>query len=456
MRSQKSVLIPTFASLLVGLAAVSAGAGCSSASTPAGGAPGSGTPGGGPGAGQNGDAGGGGTTAEDGGPTAGDDGGPSGPSGGEDGGASPNEDAATGGPVAIPPMWDSGCGPVTSVAVTIAGGVVTLAGTVRSWSTNAGNTAGEYGNGTLGANSGSVYSAQGISNAIQVSAGTQSTCVLLNNGTVQCMGDNQYGEIGTGQQSPETNPNITVPTTVTGITTATAIASSELGTCAILQSSSSVCWGDWSSSPNPTPAVNPGWATGVTDVAAGDYGSGDNEFCAVVSGAVKCLGTDTDGNLSPTFLQSGVLQVAVGHNFQCAVLSGGTAQCWGANDVGQLGNGTNTDADNPVTVTGLTGATAIAANGVAACAIVAGGEVMCWGSNQNGSLGNGSGQDSNVPVQAMGLTGVTSISMSVYTSFVCAISAGNLYCWGGNNQPGSSSANLVTPTLMNPSLCTTP
>jgi alpha-tubulin suppressor-like RCC1 family protein len=63
-------------------------------------------------------------------------------------------------------------------------------------------------------------------------------------------------------------------------------------------------------------------------------------------------------------LTSGVTAIAVGGgNATCAIVSG-SAECWGYNGIGELGNGTNTSSTTPVQVTGLTsGLTAISAGG---------------------------------------------------------------------------------------------
>src|SRR3546814_12774433 len=59
----------------------------------------------------------------------------------------------------------------------------------------------------------------------------------------------------------------------------------------------------------------------------------------------------------------------------CAVLGDSTAQCWGYNHSGQLGNGGNDDSNAPVTVSGLTGATGIAAGAYHTCALLVDGKI---------------------------------------------------------------------------------
>ncbi|MSO86800.1 MAG: RCC1 repeat-containing protein, partial [Acidimicrobiia bacterium] len=84
----------------------------------------------------------------------------------------------------------------------------------------------------------------------------------------------------------------------------------------------------------------------------------------------------------------------------CALLTGGTIQCWGL----QLGNGTNTDSNVPVGVTGITDAIAVAAGLYHSCALLTGGTIKCWGNNDYGELGNGTNTDSYVPVAVIGST----------------------------------------------------
>jgi alpha-tubulin suppressor-like RCC1 family protein len=108
-------------------------------------------------------------------------------------------------------------------------------------------------------------------------------------------------------------------------------------------------------------------------------------------------------------------------------------KCWGADSEGELGDGSvNYSATpDPQTVSGLSGATALAVGYEDACAIVSKGDVVCWGYGYDGELGNGSDSETAFPVKVAGISGVKAVSVGEST--VCArLSNGTLDCWGSN------------------------
>ena len=246
--------------------------------------------------------------------------------------------------------------------------------------------------------------------ASSVSGGAKNTCILARDGGVWCTGDNSAGQTG----SANLLDTVPVPVHVQDITGALAVASGQSHSCILLGDKTVSCLGGNShgqlgdgsvqGSRVPTPVVG---LTGVTQIAAGQYHS-----CALLTGGeVRCWGENSDGQLGNASFTASNVPVAVvgvstavavaaaGSNTTCAVLADTTARCWGGNGFGQLGNGSNFRSNVPVTVSGLSGVTAMAPGQNHTCAVFSApavlatqtkpatsaitGGVRCWGCQQH-------------------------------------------------------------------------
>jgi alpha-tubulin suppressor-like RCC1 family protein len=79
-------------------------------------------------------------------------------------------------------------------------------------------------------------------------------------------------------------------------------------------------------------------------------------------------------------------------------------KCWGGNGSGQLGDGTKTNSSTPLDVLTLSsGVSAISAGYGNTCALLGGGVVKCWGANYVGQLGDGTLTERLTPTAVVGL-----------------------------------------------------
>jgi alpha-tubulin suppressor-like RCC1 family protein len=171
--------------------------------------------------------------------------------------------------------------------------------------------------------------------------------------------------------------------------------------------------------------------------------AGLGHTCVVVGGTAKCFGANnygqvgnnsgTDALLSQDVsgLSSGVSAISAGDWHNCALVTGGGVKCWGRNTSGQLGNNSLTNQRTPVNVSGMSsGINSLTGGSLHTCALTAGGGVKCWGYGASGQLGNGGTAVQKTPVDVTGLTsGVTAITAGLHHT--CALtSGGGVKCWG--------------------------
>jgi alpha-tubulin suppressor-like RCC1 family protein len=132
-----------------------------------------------------------------------------------------------------------------------------------------------------------------------------------------------------------------------------------------------------------------------------------------------------------------VRQIATGSSHACAITNTSGLRCWGLGNYGQIGNGHRYGENpRPTAVRGLTrGVIDVAAGEAFTCALTRAGAVKCWGSNTDGTLGTlrviGSARQTT-PVAVTGLqSGVVAIDAG--TSHACALlRTGGVKCWGTN------------------------
>ena len=96
--------------------------------------------------------------------------------------------------------------------------------------------------------------------------------------------------------------------------------------------------------------------------------------------------------------------VSSGSSHTCAIHSGGEVRCWGWGYSGQMGNGASTSYQyTPVSVSGISAASSVSAGDEHTCAVLSGGTVQCWGYGYYGQLGNGKSTTSqSTPVEVLG------------------------------------------------------
>ena len=259
------------------------------------------------------------------------------------------------------------------------------------------------------------------SNAGSIAGGNGHACVGLPSGKVQCWGTNNYGQLGNKSNKASSRPVYVVNRKGTQLKDVIQVSGGGNTTCALFRNKAVQCWGDNS------------------------FGALGNNSTKNSSRAVSVL-RDT---AMPAIRLSGIEQIATGTNYSCALLSNHRVKCWGANDSGQLGIGSDDGLAHrtPVYVqtseqdsTPLEGVTQIAAGGKTTCAVLLDKTVKCWGSNDSGQIGTGSMNRTeyagpvHVHATRSGKTLLAHVQkVAVGHNHTCSLlEGGKVKCWGTN------------------------
>jgi alpha-tubulin suppressor-like RCC1 family protein len=312
--------------------------------------------------------------------------------------------------------------------------VGSVPGKAVCWGSNA---YGQLGNGTT-ANSTTPVPVSGLTSVVKISAGGHHTCAISGSfmgGKIYCWGDNSYGQLGNGSTVSSTTP-VEVP----GITNAIAISAGLNHTCAILGWNQVTvrkveCWGlndhgqlgnkSFTNSSVPRLVVKSAAAPTAALTTVEAITAGSLHTCAALANeTVRCWGADnygqlgngthmaTGGSATPVVVKTsptvatplkGATAVSAGANFTCAVGFFGSAggfKCWGAGGQGQLDSGSTANRYAPV-YWNSKGFSLVGTGGMHTCALPSDGKLVCSGMNQNGQLGDGTTVNRRSPVHTL-------------------------------------------------------
>jgi alpha-tubulin suppressor-like RCC1 family protein len=235
--------------------------------------------------------------------------------------------------------------------------------------------------------------------ALDVSVGAYHSCTVLNDGAVKCWGRNYFnasnwGILGIGNAGTTASNNCVGVGNCIGDAAGemTSLSSVSLGTNV---TATQITSGHYHNCALTTSATNPNkikcW--GYNDVGQLGLGStstmGDSLAEMGDSLAYVNLGTGRTAT-----------KVAAGANHTCALLDNKKLKCWGLNSSGQLGYNSTTTVgvsssqmgDNLPTVNVGSGMDVldVQVGENHTCALLSNNDVKCWGINNNGQLGQGS------------------------------------------------------------------
>jgi alpha-tubulin suppressor-like RCC1 family protein len=297
-----------------------------------------------------------------------------------------------------------------------------------------------------------------------MNAGDEFSCGITTDSRGYCWGWNNFGQLGDG-----TTTDRLTPVAVAGGLHFRQMNAGSFAACGVTTDYRAYCWGI-----NERGELGDGTTTNhLTRVAVvgGHKFSQIETFldhtCAVSypDGRAWCWGLNNEGQLgngtrdffshsTPIVVSGGLTftKIRTGEYHTCGLTTGNKIYCWGLNNEGQLGDGTDTYRRlTPRLVTGGLAFSWVDAGSRTTCGITTANKAYCWGYGKDGQRGDG-GITERVSAPRAVFGGHLFTKVSASGSYTCGVTTSNqAWCWGGNalGQLGDgTTTNRLTPHLV--------
>ena len=272
----------------------------------------------------------------------------------------------------------------------------------------------------------------------RVGVGRDHSCGLDVDGRAWCWGSNIFGELGNGSPA-DTREETRVPVAVAGEHRFASLSVGSFHTCGLAHDGGIWCWGDLDRRVRAPRQIH-------SDVRLVSVQAAEQDACGLTNaGQVYCWTLNSNKTdvprepalsfATPVFRKFAMADDA--HFYGCGLV-GSTAQCWGDNVRGQLGDGrgghatSEYDSALPVPVSGAHAFEELSIGRYYGCGLARDGKAWCWGENTDGQLGDGTLTRRNAPVPVAGALKFVALSAGI--EMTCGVVIpGDVYCWGKVN-----------------------
>ena len=138
--------------------------------------------------------------------------------------------------------------------------------------------------------------------------------------------------------------------------------------------------------------------------------------------------------------------IAAGDDHTLALKANGSLWAWGANQAGQLGDGSTTNRMQPVRIGSGNDWTAVAAGGSSSFALKADGTLYAWGDNSNGRLGEGTVISKKTPMAITAVNNLKAVSAGEFHTLALKAD-GSLWAWGENTKGQIGDGSIIARNL---------